>query len=631
MTKSTHRVRLNRSHGLYSRRGNTLIVVLLVVAGLLLVGGIAWYLIRASQGSVDTEPILYRVERGLFNHTVVEQGEVESSKNIELRCDVKARTGSGPSTSILEVVPEGSLVKEGDVVVKLDSSALEQERDRQQVVCNTSAALVVQAQNTYEAAVIAKEEYLSGTYVQSEQTVLSEIFVAEENLRRSQQYVKYSERLATKGYVTALQLEGDMFAVEKTKNELDVARTKLKVLQELTKKKTEKQFDSDIVTSKSKWEAEQSSHAIEQKKLKEIDAQIGKCLLKAPADGQVVYANVTNQRGGTEFIVEPGAMVREQQAIVRLPDASFMQVRAKVNESRVTLVRAGMPVVITCEALSGETLAGEVTRVNQYAEPTSGWGSPIKVYTTLVKIIDPPEAIRTGLTAQVTIQVDRRENVIQVPIQAVVEHGGKTYCLVLEAERRYSPREIEIGASNDKFVMLVEDAKPDATIRNVANDGVKRGIAENEQVILNPRDYLPKIKLPAAPAIAPEKDAALKKAEESAENKPTGPKPPNSGSEGAGAKPLAGGAAPGGAPPAGNKPGAGGRPSPIEFFTNLDKDANGKITKDELPPFLVDRLEGADTNADGDLDRTEFLAAMAKMKPRGGGGPPGGGPPGGAP
>lgn len=615
------------------RSGNTLVIVLLVVAGLLLVGGIVWYLVRANQSNTDAEPILHRVERGLFNHTVTESGEVESSKNIELRCEVKARTGSGPSTSIIEVVPEGSLVKEGDVLVKLDSSALEQERDRQQVVCNTSAALVVQAQNTHEAAVIAKEEYLSGTYVQAEQTVLSEIFVAEENLRRSQQYVKYSERLATKGYVTALQLEGDIFAVEKTRNELDVARTKLKVLQELTKKKTEKTFDSDIVTSKSKWEAEQSSSAIEQKKLKDIDAQIAKCTIKAPSDGQVVYANVTSMRGGggTEFVVEPGAMVREQQSIVRLPDANFMQVKAKVNESRVTLVKKGMPVVITCDALSGETLAGEVTRVNQYAEPTSGWGSPVKVYTTLVKIIDPPESIRTGLTAQVTIQVDRRENVLQIPIQAVVEHGGKTYCLVLEGEKRYSPREIEIGASNDKFVMINEETRPDATVRKVANDSVKKGLAENDQVILNPRDYLPKIKLPAPPPIAPEKEAAIKKAAEAAAKKPAEKAPPGSSEksprEGAGpdGKPLAGGA---GAPAAGNRPGGSGRRSPAEFFANLDKDGNGKISKDELPGFLADRLGDADTNADGDLDRTEFMAAMAKMRPPGGGGPPGGGPPG---
>lgn len=625
MSRTTLSARSRLLHRAAFRSGNTVVIVLLILAALVLVGGIAWYFIAASRRDVEAEPILHRVERGLFNHVVVEQGEVESSKNIELRCEVKARTGSGPSTSILDIVPEGSIVKEGDVLVTLDSSALEQERDRQQVVCNTSAALVVQAQNTYEAAVIAKDEYLSGTYVQAEQTVLSEIFVAEENLRRAQQYVKYSERLATKGYVTALQLEGDLFSVEKTKNELEVARTKLKVLQELTKKKSEKTFDSDIVTSKSKWEAEQSSHAIEVKKLKDIEGQVAKCKIKAPSDGQVVYANISNMRGDGGFVVEPGAMVREQQAIVRLPDASFMQVKAKVNESRVTLVKKGMPVIISCEALSGETLAGEVTRVNQYAEPTTGWGSPVKVYTTLIKIIDPPETIRTGLTAQVSIQVDRRENVLQIPMQAVVEHGSKTYCLVMEKEGRYTPREIEIGASNDKFVMI-KDVAPDATVRNVADDGIRKGLAEQEQVVLNPRDYLPRIKLPPPPPISPDKEAAIKKAEESAKKpaEQTSPgaaeKPPTGGSEGNTEKPAAGGGR-------GNR---GGRGNPNEFFARLDKNSDGKISKDEIPSFMADGLGSADANGDGDIDKIEFMSALSKMRPPGGG-PGGGGPPGGGP
>lgn len=480
-----------------SRAGNTTVVVAVVLTGLILVGGIGLYLVNASQSGEGPEPILHRVERGLFNHLVVEQGEVESSKNIELRCEIKARSGSGPSTSILEVVPEGASVKAGELLVKLDSSALEQERDRQQVVCNSSEALVVQAQNTYEAAVIAKDEYLRGTFVEAEQTALSEILVAEENLRRAKQYVKYSERLATKGYVTSLQLEGDLFAVEKTGNELEVAQTKLKVLRELTKRKNEKTFDSDIVTAKSKWEAEQSSHAIELKTLEQIETQIAKCQIHAPADGQVVYANLTNGGGANVFVVEPGAMVRETQPIVRLPDPNFMQVKAKVSESRVTLVKPGMPVFISCDALNGKTLAGEVTRVNLYPEPTSFFSSPVKQYTTLIRLIDPPESIRTGLTAQVTIQVNRRENVLQIPIQGVVELGGETYCLVREEGQRYSPRRIEIEASNDKFVMIHEETSPGSPRSVVSAGGVRKGIHENDEVLLNPRDFLSKIQLPA--------------------------------------------------------------------------------------------------------------------------------------
>ena len=98
----------------------------------------------------------------------------------------------------------------GDVLVKLDSSSLETQLMNQQIVCANSKAVVIQAQNVYDTAVIAKREYLEGQYKLDRQTFEHKIIVAEENLRRAVDYLKYSERLAAKGYVTAAQLEGDI-------------------------------------------------------------------------------------------------------------------------------------------------------------------------------------------------------------------------------------------------------------------------------------------------------------------------------------------------------------------------------------------------------------------------------------
>src|SRR5688572_1970764 len=106
MAIATQSTRRRVDSPLHVRAGSTLVIVILVIVGLLLAGGITWYFVWGAKSDTDAEPILHKVERGLFNHTVVEQGEVESSKNIELRCEVKARSGSGPSTSIIEVVPE---------------------------------------------------------------------------------------------------------------------------------------------------------------------------------------------------------------------------------------------------------------------------------------------------------------------------------------------------------------------------------------------------------------------------------------------------------------------------------------------------------------------------------------------
>ena len=187
---------------------------LLIFGALLLAGitvGAVWYFVR-DEAETAGGPLVHVVARGPFNHIVLEQGEVESSSNIEIRCEVKSRNTSG--TQIISVLPEGTQVKKGDLIVKLDSSALERDRDQQQIVCNTSEAFMIQAKNNYEASEISKIEYLEGTYKQEEELVLSDVFVAEQNLRTSELQKKSGERLAAKGVVTALQLEGDEFSVK---------------------------------------------------------------------------------------------------------------------------------------------------------------------------------------------------------------------------------------------------------------------------------------------------------------------------------------------------------------------------------------------------------------------------------
>ena len=98
-------------------------------------------------------------------------------------------------------MPEGTVVKKGDFLVELDSSALAAQRTSQKILVNDAKAAEVEAHNNYDTAVIAKREYLEGTYLQDRQTIESEVFVAEENLNRAKEYYAYSQKLASKGYV----------------------------------------------------------------------------------------------------------------------------------------------------------------------------------------------------------------------------------------------------------------------------------------------------------------------------------------------------------------------------------------------------------------------------------------------
>jgi HlyD family secretion protein len=558
-------------------------------------GGYVWWMVAQGEAARRTaaEPMLHAVENGPFDHIVLEQGEIESSSNNEVKCEVKGRGGSG--TPILSVVPEGTLVKKGDVLCQLDASALEQEAKNQRIVVSTAESAVISSEAAVNKAIIARQEYLDGTFLTERQKIMSEIAVSQQTLRKSELSLESAERLAAKGTLKPLQIEAEQFAVQNAKNTLESASARLKVLEELTKAKMLVQFDADIETTRAKLESDKSTLSEEREKLEEIQNQIKACKIVAPADGQVVYANKFSGRGGGDFVVEAGALVREQQTIFLLPDPTRMQVKAKINESRISLIRDGMPVKIRVNAVENELL-GRVIKVNKYAEPGNWWGSNVKEYATFIQIIQPPETIRTGMTAEVRIFVEQIEDAVQIPVHAVYETKRHHFVLV-HTGGGFETREIEIGATNDKFVT------------------VKSGVKTAETVVLDPRNHLDRMEIPE---IREEDDRSRLVA---LSNEPLPTKTPASvvASGGAGAGRSGGGA------------GGGMNADAIAgmIMQRMDTNSDGKLSKEEVAG--EERMKSAfteyDTNQDGSVDSKELTAGMKKrMASMGAGGPGGGGP-----
>jgi hypothetical protein len=244
----------------------------------------------------------------------------------------------------------------------------------------------------------------------------------------------------------------------------------------------------------------------------------------------------------------------------------------------------------------------------------------VKKYGTFIKINDPPAELRSGMNAEVRIYVERTSDALQVPVQALAEHKGKFFALVKNGEN-FETREVSVASTNDKVAVI------------------SKGLAEQDEVIMNPRGQSAMLVLPNLPDPTPAQLADIPRAAGApavtTASLGGGIPPPGAGSPD-------GGGAPGGERPKGKGKGKGkGNFSPATMVDRTletgDADKDGKISTAELAS-LDDRakqmLDGADANGDGFMDRAEMTtaasAAMARFRQQmeaagGGGSPPAGG------
>jgi RND family efflux transporter MFP subunit len=444
---------------------------------------IAWASDRlpARHATVVTNFQSYEVVRAPLEIKVVEQGNLESTSNVDVRCEVEGGRvgggsgggGSGPGTQIIWIYKEGEFVQQGEKIVELDQSGLKQQEIEQQIVYEGARQALITAKNTHTAATIGVDEYLNGTFPKEVELVEAEITVAKENLRRAEDYAKYSDKLYQKGFLTLASLEADQFAVENAKLTLKAAETKKQSLVEFTRKKMIADLESLRDSAEASMKAAESKFKLEENKLEQIRDQIEKCTIYAPRDGMVIYASDRDRRGRSDSVeIKEGALVRLRQIIIQLPDLTRMQVRAKVHESMIERVKKEQKVNIRIDALPNLTLHGSVQTINNQPEPGSWMSSNVKEYGVICSIDEAVENLKPGMTSEVEIEINRLEDVLAVPVQAVVQKGDQSFCYVAN-DTGFAARPVELGDTND---VLIE---------------IKDGLTEGERVVLNPRLVVP--------------------------------------------------------------------------------------------------------------------------------------------
>jgi multidrug resistance efflux pump len=376
--------------------------------------------------------------------------------------------GQTGSTRILWIAEEGTRVKPGDVVAKLDSAAFIDERRAQLIRVAQARSWVEQAERVQEVTKIALREYEKGIFPQDQLLINQYIQSCKTQVEKARADLQWARGVVRKGLRSDIQFKADQFTAVKSDIVLQEALGMKARLEKYTAPRLIINIKAKLDSVQSDLLAQKEAYKLEEDRLKRIEKMIEKCTLRAPREGIVVYANQANGWGRVEAQIMEGATVREGQPIINLPNPNRMRVRAKINESKITSIVPGLRAQIIADAFPDTSLPGVVTEVTAIPGPANGPISDVKVYFAMVRIDGGDhEGLRPGMSAEVAFQLDSKRDVVRVPLKAIRWLDGDAYVAI---PGRNGPgwRKLDVGLLNPTYAE------------------VRSGLAPGERVIATP-------------------------------------------------------------------------------------------------------------------------------------------------
>ena len=430
----------------------------------------------------------FKVVRGNFLVSIVEGGTLQAVNEVTVRNEVDG------NSRIIYIMPEGTIVKKGELVVELDTEEAEKELDEQLIRYEDdnadfikSETDVVITQSTVESEMrkaeldvqFAQMDLEKFEQIEKEQEMRNaqiEIITAQESLKIAEERLEWSEKLTQEGFETKSNLDRDKLSVtnqslglekaesvRKMLNEFDLTKMEAEyrsVLEESNKEleRVEKQGESKILQANTQRDIDKRKLGLSKTKLAKMHEQMAATKLYAPQDGLLVYA-INENRFSSESIIEEGAMIRQRQAIVKIPDTSKMKVDIKVHESHVNQVKVGQKAFIVLDSLPDDRFVGEVVKIAVLPDAQSRFGnSNLKVYATEIVVQDMLPDVKPGVSARAEIVIENLQKVLTVPIQCVTTVKGKQVCYV-KGIGGPKPVPVKIGMFNNKFIEIKSGLK----------------------------------------------------------------------------------------------------------------------------------------------------------------------------
>ncbi|GGH00494.1 RND transporter [Polaribacter pacificus] len=402
----------------------------LIIGSVIIVSVLAVYFLYNKKEDVNA-PITIKVAKGDFINEVITSGEAlsSSSKKIQFPSPANLQKHNIREIKIQDLVPEGSVVKEGDYIGRLDQSEVNEKIIDAKL--NLENAQSKYIQQKLDTTLSLKQERngikdLLFTIEESKINLKQSTYEPPASIRKLEIQIEKANRdLNTKkeNYsIKKMQAEAKMVEVG---TEVSKIKSKLDALIDLQKQFIIYSTDSGMITYIREWDGSK----------KQVGSSIN------PWD----------------------------PSIASLPDLSKMQSKTFANEVDIRKLKKGLTVDVGFDAFPDITLKGEVIDVANVGETKRG--SDIKVFQIIIKLLTEDKNVRPGMTTSNRILTDKESNVLMVPIEAIFSKDSISYTYV-KSGFSVLKKQVLLGKSNNNLIII------------------KDGLNENEVVYLNkPKGY----------------------------------------------------------------------------------------------------------------------------------------------
>ena len=381
-----------------------------IIAGIVLVFIILTVVYNAS-GRKKEVVIETAAKSGTFEIMVTVTGELQAERSQEITGPIEIRNSRElrfNDIRIQDLVPEGTIVKKGEFVAKLDGS---------------------QAANTLKD-IMDEVDKAQSKFT----TTRLDTSITLRNLRDELINLKFNTEEA------AIRLEQSKFeppaTIRQAQIDLDKANRTYEQAQKTYILKAQQ-----AITSMMEATIELSRAT---RKKDEMQNILSKFVITAPSDGMVIYHR---EWGGTKRKV--GSTINPWDlAVAELPDLSSMISKTYVNEIDISKVKVGQTVTIGVDAFPDKKYTGLVTEVANIGEQLPN--TDAKVFEVIIKVNGTDPILRPSMTTNNAILINRIDSVISLPLEAVHSNDSITYVYRKNGTRQV----VVLGESNENEVII---------------------------------------------------------------------------------------------------------------------------------------------------------------------------------